>query len=279
MLEFISVIKIIGLIILYALIILLTLLVLVLVVPVRYKVLAKKYEQVDAYLKINWLFRIVSVKVGYKNGKEFYKFRILGLPIRRLKFFKKKSIKKDIDDKIKKSKNESDIVISNTEDSVESKGEFKKNTSLLELVEKKAKKVKSTCKKVYEKMHETRIFLKRKSTKQGVKVAKKSIIKILKHIKPRHISCNVRFGFEQPDKTGKFLAIAGMFYAWYGCNVDEKIEQKVIMVPVFEEEVLQGFAKIKGKLRICVVLVTVFKLMNDKAFNRAKMNFKKSILN
>lgn len=348
--DYVEILKIIGIVIVYIVMIALVLLCLVLFVPVRYKIFAKKYEKTDAYLKINWLFRIVSLKVGYKKGKEYYRLRVLGIPfklnkangkLRKKDKVKKDKIKKEKAKKIKKEKvknkkarnknitdNEdknitvsdnsntnseaSDVSLSNkdttsnnlitntekssvsntvNEDNVEEKEtkislKKEESTNKTSKKEKKVKnkkikifkKIKLTAVKTYKKASKVKEFLQEKSTKRGLKVLKKYSIKILKHIKPKVCKANIRFGFEQPDKTGKLLACIGSVYAWISCNVDEKYVDNVVIKPDFSEEVLEGFVNIKGRLMISVLLVNLLKLMNDNAFSRAKYNFKKNIL-
>lgn len=72
------VLKIIGIIILAILALLIFVLALVLFVPVRYNILAEKYEEIKFSGNISWLFKFVNIKGKYENGDFNFSVKIFG---------------------------------------------------------------------------------------------------------------------------------------------------------------------------------------------------------
>lgn len=90
--------KIIGIIMAAILGVFLLIILLVLLVPVKYKIKAEKYENVKGVLKISWLFHIIYLKGFYANEKFNLKLKIFGIT-----FFNNRRKKREKGKKINKT--------------------------------------------------------------------------------------------------------------------------------------------------------------------------------
>ncbi|ROR29457.1 DUF2953 family protein [Mobilisporobacter senegalensis] len=94
------ILKTIGIILISILGILLILALIVLFVPIRYQVEAKKYEDIQGYVKVHWILRILYFRLKYEKEKIQYQFRIFGFIIKdshrpeKIKSQKSKRVKK-----------------------------------------------------------------------------------------------------------------------------------------------------------------------------------------
>ncbi|MBQ5952283.1 MAG: DUF2953 domain-containing protein [Lachnospiraceae bacterium] len=84
----------------------------------------------------------------------------------------------------------------------------------------------------------------------------RQIGKIIKHVLPRSYSANVRFGMEDPAKTGQILAIASALYPVYAGNARVQAD--------FEQKVLEGDADVKGGLRLGYILFALLRILFNK---------------
>lgn len=71
---------------------------------------------------------------------------------------------------------------------------------------------------------------------------KKELFKLLRRILPAYIQSNIRFGFDDPSLTGRILAILGALYPFLGENVN--------VTPDFQEKVLEGDFRLKGRIYV-----------------------------
>lgn len=63
---------------------------------------------------------------------------------------------------------------------------------------------------------------------------------MLRHIRPRKIQGNIRFGFEDPANTGEALGLLGLVYP--------VLPRRLAVVPDFTEQVLEGWLKLSGRV-------------------------------
>lgn len=101
-------------------------------------------------------------------------------------------------------------------------------------------------------------FVKDEKNQETMKLILKQVKTLIRHILPRKASGYVVFGFDDPYLTGQVLAGASLLYAWYG--------QKIELIPMFEEEVLEGELKLKGRLRMGTILFCGLKVYLNKNF-------------
>jgi len=76
-----TILKIIGLILVVILGILLLVIAAILWVPFRYRIVASKYEDMKANVKLSWLCRLIYITFGYDGGKPRFVIRIFGFAL------------------------------------------------------------------------------------------------------------------------------------------------------------------------------------------------------
>ena len=84
--------------------------------------------------------------------------------------------------------------------------------------------------------------------------------KLLLHVLPTRLSIQARVGLSDPAATGMLL---GAFYALYPIYQDH-----IRVTGEFEEEVLEGSFRLKGRIRIGSLLIIVFPVIRDKNVRR-----------
>lgn len=141
------VLKVIGITLAILVGILLLLTALILWVPVRYRILAAKQEEIYAKVKISWFFRFAYVLIRYEDSKLLYIIRILGIPIYDSRKPKKKKPKKENKTKVKKrkiKKRKVKKVKTSHQNKIETKSE--KTTSVIQVEKMKETQDSSTSK-------------------------------------------------------------------------------------------------------------------------------------
>lgn len=101
-------------------------------------------------------------------------------------------------------------------------------------------------------------FFQDESNQETMKLILRQVKALFRHILPRKVQGQVTFGFDDPYLTGQVLAGASLFYAWYG--------QKIDFIPVFEEPVLDGELKLKGRIRLGTLLWCCLRVYLNKNF-------------
>lgn len=91
--------------------------------------------------------------------------------------------------------------------------------------------------------------------------------KIFRHIWPKKWKGQIRFGMEDPAKTGKILGILAVLFGVIGTFPE--------IEPDFQEAVLEGELWAKGRLRIGVLLWIVFQVWRNENVKKLKNNFEK----
>lgn len=99
-------------------------------------------------------------------------------------------------------------------------------------------------------------FLKDSNTKEAFSSAKKYALSLLKHIKPRKLNGYLKFGFDEPDTTGKLLGVVAMMYPLY--------KDCIHVYPDFEQRVFEGQASGKGRVRLGFLLILILRIIQDK---------------
>lgn len=84
--------------------------------------------------------------------------------------------------------------------------------------------------------------------------------KLLLHVLPTRLSIQARVGLSDPAATGMLL---GAFYALYPIYQDH-----IRVTGEFEEEILEGSFRLKGRIRIGSLLMIVFPVIRDKNVRR-----------
>lgn len=117
-----------------------------------------------------------------------------------------------------------------------------------------------------EKKEQVQAFFQDEANRATIKLAKRQVFKLVKHVLPRKMKGRIRFGFEDPYTTGQILTYVSPFYGWYAGKVE--------LIPVFEEAVLEGNLQLKGRVRIGTVLTIAGRMLLDKNFRKLLKKFR-----
>ncbi len=88
------------------------------------------------------------------------------------------------------------------------------------------------------------------------RVVKKRLRKILKHVLPRKIKCDLVYGFSSPDITGK---IYGLY-----CIIRNRFAKGSRVVPDFENTVFEGYIEAKGHFNLICILHNLICIVLNK---------------
>lgn len=108
-------------------------------------------------------------------------------------------------------------------------------------------------------------FLNDENNRRGFRSTYEALKKALRHILPTKIKSRLVFGTGDPCSTGQILGIFSILYGIYG--------DKLQITPDFENKVFEGSHYIKGRIRICTLLIIIIRLLLDKRFKDLRMNY------
>ncbi len=92
--------------------------------------------------------------------------------------------------------------------------------------------------------------------------------KLIRHLLPTKVQGQAVFGFDDPATTGKVLSGLSILYAWYG--------DKIQIVPVFDQKILEVDGSIKGRARLGTLLAAAVRVFLNKNFRRLIRRFLRS---
>lgn len=105
-------------------------------------------------------------------------------------------------------------------------------------------------------------------TKAAYVLCRERLLLMVKHLKPKIFRLSLVYGTGDPAVTGKILAVISMIYPFFQDNIH--------IEPHFDEVILNGDVKIKGRIRSSVLLWHAFKVYRDKNFKRALKTIRRS---
>lgn len=240
-----------GKVILVVLLFLLVLVILLLLCPVCYTLQGKaqhgKYSlTLDAYI----LLGLIHFASGIAGKEVKSKIKLLGIPII------KKTNKLDIFSQMKKKKVSKKNI---------KKAKVKKRPAnlkeLIKEIKETFKNSVSTVGKTYGNIKTKYQKLVSKETKHMIDVAKELLIRLLKHVRPRKIKSNLHFGFSQPHLTGQALGYIALGCKFFGLN-----PEKLNITPDFDNKILEGNIKMKGRVSIVLLLKIAWKAKRNIKF-------------
>lgn len=298
---FLTILKIIGIVILAVLGLLLLFSLLILFAPVSYRFYwAYEEGKPSGQISIRWLFPILCFRASYCMKKKRIKLPfsrrqvqneeiskavvyICGIPFelgKEKEIKSKKASTKPVKEKTEEKKEEEKVLL--LQERKEEAGS-KENDSL-QIIEPASKKTKKKKKRwrnplvwLKEKFNEKKQQCYRmiKKIKAGINQIKEIfsllcsekyhgvrsrikgyIKKGFSIIKPKKITGKIRFGFEDPYDTGRVTAVFGMLLPIY--------QDKLKVMPSFDEPVLEGEIKGKGSIQIIKLIMLGFTVWRDK---------------
>lgn len=285
---FLGILKWLGILLLVLLGLVLTVLLAVLFVPIRYEAEGSFKGELLAKGQISWLWRLFSIQAVYDGDTEV-SLRIFGVKPGRKKETAERTEKTETPDPVvtgseKRPEEEVPVYESRpkaeapasekhqgTEEGIKEKvpaagtknaknGQKKKRVrqSLFQKIKVTFQRICGKLKTAEEKWQKLREFLEKEENKNTFRLLKRQVIRFFKHILPGKVSGTVRFGFEDPYTTGRILTYISPFYGWYG--------RAIQVIPVFDEQVLDGEFSLKGRIRIATLLFIGFQVWRDKNF-------------
>jgi hypothetical protein len=262
-----SVIKWVGIVIGIALAVVLLLAACILFVPLRYRLAGSAGETNIFQAKVSWLFHIVHVSVVFSEAGERHQVYLFGIPL----FRTKKKQKKEFTPQ------------DNTPHEERRKECHEEHHEHHEEHDKKHSEPKSKGKQPTQSEKQKRAFslsfgkrlgtirnkggrllqmIRDDNTSQLIALIMENAGFLLHHIKPSRIKGWVHFGTSDPCTTGQILGVLGVVFAAWGKGIAVK--------PDFEEEILEGEAEIRGRLRLVIVLIIVLRILPSAKWKRWK---------
>ena len=285
---FLGILKWLGILLLVLLGLVLTVLLAVLFVPVRYEAEGSFRGELLAKGQISWLWRLFSIQAVYDGDTEV-SLRIFGVKPGRKKETAERTEKTETPDPVVtgsgkrpeeevpvyESRRKAEVPASEkhqgTEEGIKEKvpaagtknaknGQKKKRVrqSLFQKIKVTFQRICGKLKTAEERWQKLMEFLEKEENKNTFRLLKRQVIRFFKHVLPGKVSGTVRFGFEDPYTTGRILTYISPFYGWYGRTIQ--------VIPVFDEQVLDGELSLKGRIRIATLLFIGFQVWRDKNF-------------
>lgn len=284
------ILKIIGLVLLGILGLILLLVLLVLLVPIRYRAEGSYYEAPDVKARVTWFLHILSVNVEYRKELDVC-VRVFGICVKRISpaaesdedVPKENTVetmagRKTDEVRTERKPGKSDAETQSAGLSEQKKKELtdqlaederrmrekksqkvdteQKKVGLEGKIRAKAEQISDKAEEIKAKMDEILAFIKDEANQRTFRLVMRQVYGIAKHILPTKIKGKVKFGFEDPFKTGQILIYVSPFYSLYAKHLE--------LIPVFEEPVMEGELRLKGRIRIGTVLAKAVRVLFDR---------------
>lgn len=135
-------------------------------------------------------------------------------------------------------------------------------------LKEKLRRIRKLLTELREKKDKLIAFVRDPANQRTFHLLRRQVWKLCRHIFPGRISGRVRFGFDDPAKTGQVLAYISPFYALYARRLE--------VIPVFEESVMEGAVQLRGRIRIGTLIVIAVRMLLDKNFRALLKKFLKA---
>lgn len=110
-------------------------------------------------------------------------------------------------------------------------------------------------------------FLTDASRRRAFCSLKREVRRFLGHVSPKDVKIVGKIGLEDPYMTGQALAVLGMLFPFLGENT--------VIVPDFENKVLEGSVHIEGKIHNFRMLAILWRLIKDRDVRKIIIDIKK----
>lgn len=110
-------------------------------------------------------------------------------------------------------------------------------------------------------------FLTDASHRRALCSLKREVRRFLGHVSPKDVKIVGKIGLEDPYMTGQALAVLGMLFPFLGENT--------VIVPDFENKVLEGSVHIEGKIHNFRMLAILWRLIKDRDVRKIIIDIKK----
>lgn len=110
-------------------------------------------------------------------------------------------------------------------------------------------------------------FLTDASHRRAFCSLKREVRRFLGHVSPKDVKIVGKIGLEDPYMTGQALAVLGILFPFLGENT--------VIVPDFENKVLEGSVHIEGKIHNFRMLAILWRLIKDRDVRKIIIDVKK----
>lgn len=258
MIVVLAILKWIGLIIAGLLGLILLIAALVLFVPVRYRVLAEYEDSLRYAFRFSYLYPLFFIRK--KMDETGAVMCILGIPVKsrsrgKRKPKREKSARKNVVQKEGASEERTVKKSSTSSGKQQGDGPAKKSRESKKKKEKKKKKHFS-----FDRISSIISFIREKETRSAIGKAKRELGALLRYLSPKKVELDFRIGTGDPAMTGIIIG---------GISLLPFVYQKGIhIVPDFEEMVVRGNGKMKGRVRVIYFLRLIVRVYRDKELRR-----------
>lgn len=260
----------------------------VLFVPVKYHGDASASgtaDSIKANIKFSWLLHLISGYVTYENKEMNWQVRILWKKLNVEKEEKKSECdgsihekqpqenipkKAAVEENVSQESNADKTTLNHTEADKSETEKQKAKTKKRNFFEKIKYTFQNICDKIkmlIKKKEQLQEFLTSEIHQHAWKRIKREAFRLLRHLRPKKVTANLHFGFENPATTGRVLAVLSILYPFYGDHIN--------IEPEFEEKILEGNVFIKGYIMCIQLLVIICNLYFDKNIKTTYKNIQK----
>ena len=305
---FLLILKIIGIILLSIISLLLIIIALILFVPIRYRIIANKFEDSDFYaeIKLTWLLHFINILVKYTDDL-YYRVRVILIPIKKsdnLKKHKNNSKKTKLDPNDTKSIDEGENISDKSVNEDISDNEISKNkeeiVSTSDLDENDDDNIKFDENKgiIYKiRFVLTKFFEFLFNIKEKLNEAYNTVVNIVKDI-------DYYINALKDERNKKVISLClsqassiinnikpKVFNGNLTIGIDEPytmgqilsiygilfpiIHDKITINPVYDKEVIEGDLYIKGRISVFVLIRAAIKIYFNRDYKRMIKIFKK----
>ena len=301
------ILKWIGIVLAVFLLLVLLLINLGLFVPVRYRADAssqKDIETLEAEFELSWMWKLFFLTACWKKGKADMKIRIgwkylFSEEKEEQKFLKeqKESLppektnrslpENNVQEQAEKRECHQEKTESGIDKEEEEKESFtadrrkaggRKKKPLWDRMKEKISEWIESCKSFWRKIlamgrnfrgkkEQIESFLTDASHRRAFCSLKREVRRFLGHVSPKDVKIVGKIGLEDPYMTGQALAVLGMLFPFLGENT--------VIVPDFENKVLEGSVHIEGKIHNFRMLAILWRLIKDRDVRKIIIDIKK----
>lgn len=136
--------------------------------------------------------------------------------------------------------------------------------SIIKKTKRKIRAVIRSKDKLKKKIDDIKMIINDEANKEMVHLLYSQLKALFKEIMPVKYKINIHYGCDDPYRTGQLLMYISVFYGLSGINMN--------ITPDFNEKILEGDIYIKGRVRICKLLMIVFRVYRNKRFRELVLN-------
>lgn len=136
--------------------------------------------------------------------------------------------------------------------------------SIIKKTKRKIRDVIRSKDKLKKKIDDIKMIINDEANKEMVRLLYSQLKALFKEIMPVKYKINIHYGCDDPYRTGQLLMYISVFYGLSGINMN--------ITPDFNEKILEGDIYIKGRVRICKLLMIVFRVYRNKRFRELVLN-------